>query len=114
MHELSIALALVNQAESLRRKEGAQRVKGLKVRVGAWSGVHPDALKAAFPLAAEDNQGTVGALLAIEPSPVRAICRECKTAINLETHLTACDFCGSDSVEITSGRELILETITLE
>lgn len=44
MHELSIALNLVQIAEEAARKEKAERVRKVYIAVGALSGVVPEAL----------------------------------------------------------------------
>jgi hydrogenase nickel incorporation protein HypA/HybF len=66
MHELSIALALVELASEEAQRLGAARVNALFVRLGARSGVVAEALQFSFDLAAE---GTIadGARLELEP-----------------------------------------------
>ena len=66
MHELSIALALVELASEEAQRLGASRVNALFVRLGARSGVVEEALRFSFGLAAE---GTIadGARLELEP-----------------------------------------------
>jgi hydrogenase nickel incorporation protein HypA/HybF len=65
MHELSMAAALVDQAEGIARREGATRVARIELAVGDLSGVDREALEFAFPLAAERTLAE-GATLAVE------------------------------------------------
>jgi hydrogenase nickel incorporation protein HypA/HybF len=65
MHELSIALALVELASEEAQRLGASRINTLFVRLGARAGVVAEALRFSFDLAAD---GTVahGARLELE------------------------------------------------
>lgn len=65
MHELSLAIALVEVASDAARSLGASRVSRLFVRLGAGAGVVAEALRLSFALAAE---GTIlqGARLEVE------------------------------------------------
>jgi hydrogenase nickel incorporation protein HypA/HybF len=65
MHELSIAITLVELAADAARSLGAARVNKLFVRLGTGAGVTAEALRFSFDLAAE---GTIvqGARLELE------------------------------------------------
>lgn len=106
MHEFSVALALVEQIEQARRRAGAARVLAVTVQVGAWSGVVAEALAFAFPEAARPTLGEVA--LQIEAVPLGLRCRRCGAAEEPEHGLLVCGGCGSQDVEVTSGRELLL------
>lgn len=45
MHELSLVASLCSRAEAAARAEGAQRVTGLSVRLGALSHLSPEHLR---------------------------------------------------------------------
>ena len=67
MHELSIAIALVEVAEEAAQSLRAARVNRLFLRLGARAAVEVEALRVSFDLAAE---GTIvqGARLELEPA----------------------------------------------
>jgi hydrogenase nickel incorporation protein HypA/HybF len=113
MHELSIAQALVEQIEAVARAERAERVYGTRVSVGSLSGVEPDALELAFPVAAE---GTVaeGSALTIELAPAAAACRKCGHRFTPEFPLFVCEACASPDVAVDGGRDLLLLSVDLE
>jgi hydrogenase nickel incorporation protein HypA/HybF len=75
VHELSIAVSLVETICEEMPKLGAVRIAGVNVRVGSLSGVVPEALAFAFDVAA-DNTQIAGAELRIE----RTIGRELELA----------------------------------
>jgi hydrogenase nickel incorporation protein HypA/HybF len=66
MHELSIALSLVELASEELARLGDVRLGAVHVRVGTLSGVVPEALRFSFDVAA-DGTTIAGARLEIEP-----------------------------------------------
>jgi len=57
MHELSIMQSALSQALDQARQAGAVRVHEIRLRVGALSGVNPDALQFAFEALAGRHAG---------------------------------------------------------
>jgi len=112
MHELSIALALVEQVETVVKNENASRATKVMIAVGVLSGVEPEALLGVFPLVAE---GTVaeGAELVIERVAARVRCRACGHASPTDIYSMGCAQCGSRDVELTAGRELHIQSVEL-
>lgn len=112
MHELSIAQALVEQLEAIVARERADRVAAVLVRVGGLSGVNPEALRMAFPVAAE---GTVahGADLRVAETGARMTCRACEHVWSPSFPVPLCEECGSTDVECTGGRDLVFESAEL-
>ncbi|MEV5510772.1 hydrogenase maturation nickel metallochaperone HypA [Streptomyces orinoci] len=114
MHELSIATVIVERAEELARRHGAERVDAVRVRVGELAGVVPDALLFSFEVA---RQGTAldEARLLIEEVPGRARCEPCGTdfAVGVPPFLW-CPRCERPCERLLSGRELEITAIELE
>ena len=108
MHELSIAMSLVEvSCEELSRQAGTH-VEALHVRIGPLSGVLPRSLESAFELAAEGTP-IQGARLAIEETSIRVLCRVCLSERPIDTlHGFRCADCGRATPEIVGGRELEL------
>ncbi|MGW7363471.1 hydrogenase maturation nickel metallochaperone HypA [Streptomyces sp. NPDC054841] len=106
MHEMSIALAVVDQVEEAARAHGATAVRTVRLQVGELAGVVPDALTFSFELACA---GTVleGAELVAESVPGRARCEPCGDdwAVGMPPRL-CCPACGRATAELVSGREL--------
>ncbi len=111
MHELSVAMSLVQIADEAARKAEAARVTSLQVRIGALAGVVPDALRFSFELAAA---GTLveGAQLEIEELPVRIFCEPCGVEFDLPSpQLFCCPICQQPTGRIVQGRELQLVSL---
>lgn len=115
VHELSIAMAVVEQVGDAVRERGAEHlpVRSLSLRVGELSGVVPEALDFSFSVAAE---GTVlaGARLLIETVEGRAHCEGCgrDTATGMPPDL----WCGrcEQAMRLTAGRELEIARVVLD
>jgi len=113
MHELSIAQSVIEQVEQTARKEKAARVVTITLVIGALSGVEREALEFAFPLAAEKTRAAKAKLI-IKEVPAQLTCRACRAKTDFKTTTVACPKCGSTDVEVSGGRDLIIQSIELE
>ncbi|MEU1277982.1 hydrogenase maturation nickel metallochaperone HypA [Streptomyces sp. NPDC005805] len=106
MHEMSLALAVVDQVEEAARERGAGSVASVRLSVGELAGVVPQALAFCFELACA---GTLleGAELTAETVPARAHCVPCdrEWAVGMPPDL-CCPGCGTPAQDLLSGREL--------
>jgi hydrogenase nickel incorporation protein HypA/HybF len=112
MHELSIALSILDIVESACRDHDCSRVELVRVRVGRAAGVMSDSLSFSFDAA---KGGTVaeGALLEIDEVPVGGRCRGCASDFTVEEKFVfACPNCGGTAFTVHSGHEL--EVVDLE
>ncbi|MFE7775047.1 hydrogenase maturation nickel metallochaperone HypA [Streptomyces sp. NPDC057445] len=111
MHEMSIALAVVDQVAQAARPAGATAVRSVRLQVGELAGVVADALTFSFELACA---GTVleGAELIAESVPGRARCAPCAGdwAVGMPPQL-CCPVCGAATAELVSGRELRITAV---
>jgi hydrogenase nickel incorporation protein HypA/HybF len=114
MHELSIALSLIELAEEESERHGGAKVNAVHLRLGPLSGVVKRALESAFGLAAE---GTVleGAHLIVEEVPIVAYCTNCLAERTLPSMRSfICPECESSLSEIRHGRELEVFALEIE
>jgi hydrogenase nickel incorporation protein HypA/HybF len=112
MHELSVAESILEQVEELAAREGADGVNRVTVSVGSLSGVEPDALEFAFPVALETS-GLDGVELVIERVPAHMKCAACGRTTEPEFPFAVCAHCGSAEVECLGGRELLIQSVEL-
>ena len=113
MHELSIALSILEIAESHARAQGASVIRKIKIRAGQFSGVEKDALE--FSLEAA-RAGTLAAssIMEIEIVPVALECRWCgPVAACIEDFSLLCPDCSAVCT-VTAGRELEVEYIEVD
>jgi hydrogenase nickel incorporation protein HypA/HybF len=110
MHEVGIIQSALEAAVRRAREAGAREIQGLRLRVGAMTGVVPDALQFAFEVV---RQGTLAAQarLEVELVPVRCWCARCQTEFPTEDLLYECPQCGALSSELRGGLELELASL---
>jgi len=113
MHELSIAQNLVELACEHASRQGAARVRVVRVRLGVLSGM----LK---PLcfcfsAVSKNTLCEGARLEIEDVPLTVICPACdETRTPSSLYSFRCSVCGTPTPKVVTGREMQLVSLELE
>jgi hydrogenase nickel incorporation protein HypA/HybF len=112
MHELSVCQGLLRQVEAVGRRHAA-RVCGVVLRVGPLSGVDPDLLARAYPVAAADTEAA-GSTLTIETVPLRVRCQSCGAEAAVTLHNFTCTACGDWHTELLSGDELLLVSVELD
>ena len=113
MHELSVCQALIEQVERVARENDASRVVSIVISVGPLSGVEPQLLEHAYPLAAA---GTIAehATLTVETVPVRVRCRACAAETVAEPNRIVCGACDDWQVDVIAGDEMVLQRVELE
>lgn len=111
MHELSIALKLVEAAaEPLASQQG--RAVAVHVRLGTLSGVVKIALESAWECARRDSP-LATAVLVLQEVPATAWCAACKAEREVESPQRFwCTTCGAAAGQVIRGREL--EIVALE
>ncbi|OJZ16866.1 MAG: hydrogenase nickel incorporation protein HypA [Thiobacillus sp. 65-29] len=113
MHELAVAQALVEQVESVIRQHRAQSASLIRVRIGPLSGVVAELLANAFPLAAAGSR-MEHAVLDLVAAPITVRCETCGAQTEAAMNRLVCGACGDWHTRITSGDELVLESVELE
>ena len=117
MHELSIAVSMIELAEEEAARRGGVQVSAIHLRLGALSGVAREALLSSYELACEGTS-MEGTKLVIEELPVIVYCPKCdeRRTVN-SVQWFCCPECGTPTPEVVQGRELevsALEIVELE
>ncbi len=108
MHELSIAMGLLEGVEETAAQQGIERVSAIHLRIGALTGIVPDALLFSWDLAAEDTVAA-GSALRIEHVPLSVFCEHCEGERDPRPGSgLICPDCGNTCPSIVRGRELQL------
>jgi len=95
------------------RKAGASRVLVIRLRIGALSGVVPEALEFAFEALTPDTMAE-GAQLDIEHVPARFWCSACNHEFQSDTMYADCPGCQRPSGDLRAGREMELASLEIE
>ena len=113
MHELSIAMSIIEIAEENARNEKATVINEIELDIGTQSGVVLEALDFAMQAAV---RGTMleHAEVKINTIPARAACTSCQHEFYVEDLFSPCPECGHPFCEIIQGRELKVRSLKVE
>jgi hydrogenase nickel incorporation protein HypA/HybF len=110
MHELSIALAILDLVGEEAERRGG-RVVAVHLRLGPLSGVVKDALLSAYELAREGTP-FAATIMRVEEVPIEAWCPACAALCRPAFPELCCPSCGAPTPDVRGGREL--EVVALE
>jgi len=113
MHEMSVAMGIVEIAVNHMSKAGASRVIQVRAAVGELSGVMPEAVEFCYEAACKGTAAEGSGLL-IDKVAARAQCQACLRDFVPEYPLAVCPACGALGGRIISGEELYVDDITVE
>ncbi len=112
MHELSIAMSIVELAEEEIERRGNVQITAVHLKLGELSGVVKEALLASYEMACEGTS-LAGSRLVVENVPVVAFCSRCQAPRPVSSiQLFCCAECGTPTSEIVQGKEI--EVVALE
>jgi hydrogenase nickel incorporation protein HypA/HybF len=113
MHEMSIAMNLVDIMSNVLHEHADPRLVSVTVKVGCMTGIVPESLEMAFSIVAEQTFGHVPELI-IEQIPISGCCRDCGHTFVFTRFPVTCENCESINVEPSGGRELELTALEVE
>ena len=117
MHEMGVALNIVDRVEHHARSAGAKKVRHVILRFGDVSGIETDYLDKCWQHACE---GTLLEGAEFEYDIVKGMlkCRDCGKEYGAFEAImqpeVKCPVCGSPAWELLSGREMEIVNITVE
>ena len=114
MHELLIALSILEGAGEEVERQGGGRVYAIYLKLGPLSGVVKDALNFSYDLACEGTPFE-GTRLVIEEIPVTVFCPDCRVERPLHSiqHF-CCPVCGAATPEVVRGKELEITGLEMD
>jgi hydrogenase nickel incorporation protein HypA/HybF len=107
MHEVGIMQSTLSLAMKQAQHNGASQIHRLRLRVGAMSGVVPEALEFAFEALRLETMAAA-AVLEIERVPAAGWCAACQIEFPAEDFIFECPQCRLPSAELRHGTELEL------
>jgi hydrogenase nickel incorporation protein HypA/HybF len=106
MHELSIAISMIDQVIEESESRGGLEVEAVHLKLGVFSGVDKAALLFSYKLACEGTR-LQGSRLQIETIPLVIYCETCqKNRTPPSVYELCCPECGTPGQTIVSGREI--------
>jgi len=114
LHELAVAAELLDFLLRTAAENGGGRVTAARLRIGAGSCVSPDSLRFGFDALAAGT-AAAGCRLEIERPPAAGACASCSWRGEVaDLDVLACPACGWFPVTLSGGRELTVETVTVD
>lgn len=113
MHELSIAMSIVEIAEDNVKQSKVNSVSEIQIEVGELSGVVIEALEFAMEEAVK-NTVLANAKLVIINIPGKVKCLSCLHEFEAEDIFTPCPVCASFENDVIQGKELRVKSMVAE
>lgn len=113
MHEMSLALSIVEQTREAAAREGAARILEVEIEVGSLAGVLADSLRFCLESVGPTG-GLAGTIFRINEVGATGTCRVCAATFPADSFLVLCPSCGSEDVSLNGGRELKIRSLTIE
>ena len=113
MHEMSIALSIIDLATSEAQKGNAQKIVEVELDIGTISGIEIQALNFAMEIAVKD---TLLESARIKINRIEAIseCMECGEFFNSELTFSQCPECKALNTRVIKGREMQVKSLLVE
>ncbi|MFC2089256.1 hydrogenase maturation nickel metallochaperone HypA [Bacteroidota bacterium] len=113
MHEMSIALSIIDVVDEQARKAEAKAVKEVEMDIGTMSGIEYEALEFALQ-AAVQNTIMQSSAIVINRIRARSECMECGHQFDAASFFSDCPSCKQNNTKLICGRELQVKSIVIE
>jgi len=113
MHEMSIAINVVDIAVERARKENAQRINEIVLEIGSLSGVLIDSLQFCFESAVKNTMAE-SAQIKIIRCQAEAVCSACNLSFNTDEFVPMCPQCGQPVFDVRNGRVMKIKYINVD
>ncbi len=115
MHEVSIALGMVDELIKIANNNDASKINSVKLKIGKMSGIVTDSLIFAFDAVKLEHSLLADARIVIEEIPTVCECGDCNSSFEDENmFFSSCSNCDSLNVKLISGEEQHIEQVELE
>ncbi len=113
MHEMSIAMGIIDIAEKQLTQSGGQKVSEIEIEIGDLSGVEYHTLVKALEIAVKRTI-LEKAKLRMKRITAQALCSECGRTFNPKSLLEGCPHCNSYFYQLESGKELRVKSLLVD
>ncbi|NOX16674.1 MAG: hydrogenase maturation nickel metallochaperone HypA [Chlorobi bacterium] len=113
MHEMSIALSIIELAESEAVKANSKKIYDIELDIGTLSGVEIQSLEFAFEAV---KSGTILESADVNLNIIQAegLCGECGRTFAMQFVYDNCPICRSYNIKLLKGKELKLKSLNVE
>ncbi|OIO69739.1 MAG: hydrogenase maturation nickel metallochaperone HypA [Zetaproteobacteria bacterium CG_4_9_14_3_um_filter_49_83] len=113
MHELSLCESVIELIEEQARQQCFERVKTVRLEIGALAGVEIEAMLFSFDAAARDSLAE-GAKLDIIRIAGLAICPVCEKQVEVSARFDVCPDCAHYPLQIVAGEEMRIKELEVQ
>ena len=113
MHELTITQSMLDIVLEQAEKADAKKVSRINLTIGELSGVVEECVQFYFGFLAKETLAE-GATLSFTTVPATARCQSCHKPFKLKEFDWTCPRCRGNNIEITTGKELLVNSIEVE
>ncbi len=115
MHEVSIALGIVDELMRIAQQNNAKKIVNVKLKIGKMSGLVTDSLKFAFDAVKLEHPLLSSAEILINEVPLIYQCNDCGKNFDTEDIcFPSCPNCESYNLKLISGEEQHIENVEVE
>ncbi len=110
MHEFSVTKSLIELCEQEAKKNDINRVYRIHIKLGKFTGFSAESIKFYFNYLSPETR-CHNAEIIFEEIPIKIQCHNCDKSSTIDEPIMLCPACGSQDIEIISGREFYVESI---
>lgn len=112
MHELSIAINILEIVSAEAQAAGAHSVSRIELEIGSWSGIERDAIEMAMHEAKNGTLASEAEVIYHWRNPI-ASCEDCCNEFEPEDLFKVCPYCNSTNTHLLTGKELKVRSIDI-
>ena len=110
MHEMSLAIGLIEQVQDVAQKNNLKRVEAIELQTGVLRQVVPEMMQEAFKAVAQETLAQNATLTIIEV-PAVAECNLCQKKFSPQLDDFLCPSCQKADVTVLQGEDIILKSV---
>jgi len=113
MHEMSLALNIVELVVEAANREGGSRVNEVEIEIGSMAGVMVDSLDFCLEAAARATIVEGAGFRFIQVSAVGE-CSSCQSRFETDSFFTPCPNCGATGIPVSGGQDIRINSLVIE
>lgn len=110
MHEYSVTKSLVDLCNREAENNNIKTITKINLKVGKFTGFSPDSITFYFEHL-KGNTKCSNAKIEFEEVPIKIKCQACGSQNTIDEPILLCPDCGSDEIDLLSGREFFVASI---
>jgi hydrogenase nickel incorporation protein HypA/HybF len=110
MHEFGVTKSLIDLCNQEAENNGIKKVYKIHLKVGRFTGFSPDSIQFYFEHLKVNTRCSAASII-FEEIPIEITCGKCRKRSVIDEPVLLCPNCGSDEIDLISGREFSVASI---